>query len=165
MRNGKSAGEPAADRGSAILSTFPLSNPVAVELPGEHQRRVVIFARLAALSIGVIHLDALGGAKRLWVFWTPWMRNVQVRSVEALLREEPFVLGADLNTWHGLDERAVRSFKKRPSATPIAAERHGLGLRVLDYLFFGAGGDKRAHYRQLDQRYGSDHRPLLGWLE
>jgi hypothetical protein len=165
MRNGATSGEPAADRGSAILSTFPLSNPVAVELPGERQRRVVVFAKMAALSIGVIHLDALGGAKRLWIFWTPWMRNVQARSMEALLQEEPLVLGADLNTWHGPDERAVRFLENLPRATPASTERHGLGLRVLDYLFIRAGQQRRAHYRQLDQLYGSDHRPLIGWLE
>ena len=41
----------------------------------------------------------------------------------------------------------------------------GLGLRVLDYLFFRAGPTQRAHYRQLEQTYGSDHRPLVGWVE
>ncbi len=165
MRNGKSSTDPAADRGSAILSTFPLSEPVAVELPGERQRRVVIFAKLAAVSVGVIHLDALGSARRLWGFWTPWMRDVQVRALAALLGDGPLVLGADLNTWHGIDERAVHFLAKLPRATPVSLERHGLGLRVLDYLFFRAGEHRRAHYRQLSQRYGSDHRPLVGWIE
>ncbi len=119
MRNGNSPENPPSDRGNAILSTLPLSDPVAVELPGERQRRVAIMATVApssgagsttAVSVGVIHLDALGAPRRLWVFWTPWMRELQVKSLEAALPlpEGAVVLGADLNTWHGKDELAVR---------------------------------------------------------
>ena len=51
MRNGGSPDDPAEDRGNAILSTLPLSEPVAVELPGERQRRVVIIAKAASISV------------------------------------------------------------------------------------------------------------------
>jgi endonuclease/exonuclease/phosphatase family metal-dependent hydrolase len=164
MRNGQSR-DAATDRGSAILSTLPLSEPIAVELPGERQRRVAIFAKAGAVSVGVIHLDALGGPRRLWGLWTPWMRTVQVDAMTAVLPDGPLVLGADLNTWHGIDERAVRLLRHMPDATPAVAEQQGLGLRVLDYLFFRAGAARRAHYRQLSQSYGSDHKPLIGWIE
>ena len=165
MRNGRSAADPATDRGSAILSTMPLSEPTAIELPGERQRRVVILSKAGPISVGVIHLDALGAANRLWMFWTPWMRARQIRSIGALLPDGPLVLGADLNTWHGIDEPAVRLLEKLPESTPVTADRQGLGLRVLDYFFFRAGTTRRAHYRQLDRYYGSDHRPLIGWIE
>ncbi len=165
MRNGASAGDPAEDRGSAILSTLPLSEPMAIELPGERQRRVVIIARAASVSLAVLHLDALGGGRRLRIFWTPWMRDVQVRSTAGLLPEGPLVIGADLNTWHGRDELAARFLGGLFRATPLSIDRHGLGLRVLDYMFFRAGPDRRAYYRQVEHRYGSDHRPLVGWVE
>jgi hypothetical protein len=174
MRNGNSAENPASDRGSAILSTLPLSQPIAVELPGERQRRVAIIATIALpstsgvrtpVSVGVIHLDALGAAKRLWVFWTPWMREQQVKALDALLPEGSLVLGADLNTWHGTDEPAVRLLNRRFQETPTQLERAGLGLRVLDYLFLRAGDHRTARYEQLSQSYGSDHRPLIGWFE
>ena len=165
MRNGRIATDPAADRGNAILSTLPLSEPIAVELPGERQRRVAIFAKAGTTSVGVLHLDALGAPARLWVFWTPWMRARQVQSVSSILPQGPLVLGADLNTWHGIDERAVRILDAMPGATPAMPVRHGMGLRVLDYLFFRAGADRRARYQQLNQTYGSDHRPLIGWIE
>jgi hypothetical protein len=174
MRNGNSAEHPPSDRGSAILSTLPLSEPVALELPGERQRRVAIIATIALpstgggrvpLSVGVIHLDALGAAKRLWVFWTPWMREQQVKALETMLPQGTLVLGADLNTWHGTDEPAVRLLNRRFRETPTQLERPGPGLRVLDYLFLSAGDHRTARYEQLSQSYGSDHRPLIGWFE
>jgi hypothetical protein len=165
MRNGASAGDPAEDRGSALLSTLPLSEPVAVELPGERQRRVVIIARAASVSVAVLHLDALGGGRRLRIFWTPWLRDVQVRSTAPMLPDGPLVIAADLNTWHGRDELAARFLRGVFRATPLSIDRQGLGLRVLDYMFFRAGADRRAYYRQLENRYGSDHRPLVGWVK
>jgi endonuclease/exonuclease/phosphatase family metal-dependent hydrolase len=165
MRNGKSADDPQEDRGNAILSTLPLMDPVAVELPGERQRRVVIVARAAPVSVGTVHLDALGGGKRLWLFWTPWMRDVQIRSVASQLPDGPLVLGGDLNTWHGRHELVVRFLNGVARETSVTASRQGLGLRVLDYLFFRVGPNRRARYRHLANRYGSDHGPLVGWIE
>jgi hypothetical protein len=143
MRNGASADVPAEDRGNAILSTLPLTEPVAVELPGERQR----------------------GVNRLRVFWTPWMRDRQVRSAASSLPEGALVVGADLNTWHGRDELSARFLAGMFRDTPLTIDREGFGLRVLDYMFFRGGTGRRAHYRQLENRYGSDHRPLVGWIE
>lgn len=165
MRNGASPDSPAEDRGNAILSTLPLSEPTAVELPGDRQRRVGIIAKAGPVSVAVIHLDALGGWRRLRVFWTPWMRDRQATSAAAPLPSGPLVVGADLNTWHGHDEPAARLLEKMFRATPLTVEREGLGLRVLDYMFFRTDGDRRAHYRQLENRYGSDHKPLVGWVQ
>jgi endonuclease/exonuclease/phosphatase family metal-dependent hydrolase len=164
MRNGTSA-DPAEDRGSAILSTIPLSAVVAAELPGERQRRVVVIAKAGPISVAVIHLDALGGGRRLRLLWTPWMRDVQIRSTASVLPDGPLVVGADLNTWHGRDELAARFLNEKFRETPLSLERHGLGLRVLDYMFFRGGPGQRGRYRQVDNRYGSDHRPLIGWIE
>jgi hypothetical protein len=165
MRNGRSVDDPRQDRGNAILSTLPLSAPVAVELPGERQRRVAILAKVSSISVGTIHLDALGSAKRLFVFWTPWLRDVQIHSLAPQLPDGPLVLGADLNSWHGRDELAVRFLNGLTRETPVSIDRHGLGLLALDHLFFRAGRGLRAYYRQLARTYGSDHRPLVGWVE
>lgn len=165
MRNGRSVSDPASDRGSAILSTLPLADPVAIELPGERQRRVFVLAKAAGVSVGVLHLDALGGPGRSWMFWTPWMRQVQARSLAPWLGDRPLVLGADLNTWHGKHEQAAKFFGDLPDATPTSIDRRGLEIRVLDYLFFRTGADRQARYRQVASRYGSDHHPLVGWVE
>lgn len=164
MRNG-GAHDPSEDRGNAIVSTLPLSAPMALELPGERQRRVVITAQIGTFSVAVVHLDALGSARRLRLFWTPWMRDVQVRSMISALPSGPLVVGADLNTWHGHGELAARALRDVFRDTPLTIDRHGLGLRVLDYMFFRAAPGRRAHYRQVANRYGSDHRPLVGWIE
>ena len=125
MRNGASADGPAEDRGNAILSTLPLSEPIAVELPGERQRRVMVNARAGPVSVAVIHLDANGGLKRLRVFWTPWMRDRQVKSAAPLLPDGPLVVGADLNTWHGRDELAARFLGQLFRETPHSIDRRG----------------------------------------
>ena len=164
MRNGD-GDDPAEDRGSAILSTIPLSDPIAVELPGERQRRVVVMAKVSSVWVAAVHLDALGGARRLRVFWTPWMRDRQMRAAASVLPNGPLVVGADLNTWHGRDEPAARFLRDLFRRTPLSIDRGGLRLRVLDYLFFRAAAGQRAHYHQADRRYGSDHRPLIGWVE
>jgi endonuclease/exonuclease/phosphatase family metal-dependent hydrolase len=165
MRNGSSANEPHEDRGSAILSTLPLSDPVAIELPGERQRRVAIVAKTGPVSVAVVHLDPLGSAKRLRLFWTPWMRELQARTIASALPAGPLVVGADLNTWHGRDEPAARTLAKFFRSTPLSIERRGLGLRVLDYMFLRGDAGVRAHYREIANRYGSDHRPLVGWFQ
>ena len=165
MRNGSSARDPAEDRGNAILSTLPLSDPTFVELPGERQRRVVVTARVGSFTAGVIHLDAFGSAARLRAFWTTWMRDRQVRSLRHVLPQGPLVLGADLNTWHGRDEHAVRSLRELFDGTRVSIDRHGVGLRVLDYLFVRPSDSRTVRYREVANTYGSDHRPLVGWIQ
>ena len=75
MRNGDDA--PFEDRGNAILSTFPLEELVAVELPFTRQRRVAIGAGIQgrtrdgrpwSVQVASVHLDTLAGASRLWIF-------------------------------------------------------------------------------------------------
>ena len=165
MRNGKSADDPPEDRGNAILSTLPLSDPIAVELPGERQRRVVIIAKAASVSVAVIHLDASGGWKRLRVFWTPWMRDVQVSPTAAPLPEVRWSLVPISTPGMAATSCAARFLGQLSETTPLSVDRQGLGLRVLDYMFFRAGAGRRARYRQLENRYGSDHRPLVGWVD
>lgn len=176
MRNGAVSSRYAAtDRGNAILSTLPLSLPKAIELPGERQRRVAIMAGVAVkigehdtdLRIGVAHLDTMGRRRTLWLFGAANLRAEQTDSlVSALPTHGPIILGADLNSWLGTSEPAPKTLARLFPDTPVGERTETfLGGLVLDYMFFRPPVGWRAHFDRVPSKYGSDHYPLVGWLE
>jgi endonuclease/exonuclease/phosphatase family metal-dependent hydrolase len=174
MRNG-TAGPPssASDRGNAILSTMPLLDPLAIELPGERQRRVAVTARVnitidgavVPFSIGSAHLDALASRRSLWVFGAAAARLRQAASLAGALSDGPTILGADLNTWMGPHEPAVRRLRAAfPSTPDEPARRTFRGGLTLDYLFFRLPPGVHPYVTRAASRYGSDHFPLIALL-
>lgn len=175
MRNGRLSSERrvATDRGNAILSTVPLSSPAAIDLPSDRQRRVAVSAQILVnttlgetpISVGTVHLNALSAARTLWLFGAVRSRAHQARSLIGALPEGPMILGADLNTWVGPDETAVRllfhSFPSTPAGSPSSMF---LGGFLLDYLFFRLPEGWHARVTRAPEKYGSDHYPLIGWL-
>jgi endonuclease/exonuclease/phosphatase family metal-dependent hydrolase len=170
MRNGADRAE---DRGSAILSTEPLFEAMALELPFERQRRVAIGAFIHVttnrgvepLRLMNVHLDPVSGSSSLWLFRNP--RRRQAAAVLAALGSAPLaagtVLGGDFNTIQsGASEPAYR--EARAWSTSLAAEdargTHRMGR--LDYLFFRLPSAWVAHSERADRRYGSDHFPVVG---
>ena len=171
MRNGPELLE---DRGNAIVSTEPLHDPVALELPFERQRRVAIGASVRvrtragveALNVLDVHLEPLSSPSSLWIFRNP--RRRQVAAVLDLLRQPRFtngagtVLGGDFNTIQGGVEEAAY-LQARAWSTSLRDEdrrsTHYMGR--LDYLFFRLAQHGAATTR-LEQRFGSDHYPVLG---
>jgi len=174
MRNGTAGpGSSASDRGNAILSTVPLLDPVAIELPGARQRRVAVTARVnitidgavVPFSIGSAHLDTLAGRRSLWVFGAAAARSRQATSLARVLAEGPMILGADLNTWMGRHEPAVRRLRAAFPSTPDATARRTFrGGLTLDYLFFRLPSGLHSHVNRAPSRYGSDHFPLIAFL-
>ena len=174
MRNGAAgSGSTASDRGNAILSTVPLLDPVAIELPGERQRRVAVTARVnvrihgavVPFSMGSAHLDTLAGPRSLWVFGAVGARSRQAASLARALADGPTILGADLNTWMGLHEPAVQRLRAAFPSTPAepAGKTFRGGLK-LDYLFFRLPSGVLAQVKRAASRYGSDHFPLIASL-
>jgi endonuclease/exonuclease/phosphatase family metal-dependent hydrolase len=171
MRNGRLfAPDAQQDRGNAILSTVPLRDVRAIELPFGRQRRVVVTAAVDALNIprlhvATVHLDPSGN------------RAAEARalapSLRGLANDGPLVVGGDLNTWLGRREEAFKTI----DAT-LPEEECGRGktntwprrLHVplgwwrgrLDYLFSNlpAHGIERT-CRTLDRQFGSDHNPIV----
>jgi endonuclease/exonuclease/phosphatase family metal-dependent hydrolase len=174
MRNGSDVDE---DRGNAILSTEPLSDAVAFDLPFARQRRVAIGAAIevmrptgrSTLRLVDIHLEPLSSPQTLWLLRNP--RGRQVRGVLSALAELDdeanwswggTVLGGDFNTIQsGAKESAYA--QARAWSTGLAAEdpRNTHMMGRLDYLFFRLP-DADATVRRIDRRFGSDHYPLLG---
>ena len=172
MRNGAGRGGAREDRGNAILSTLPLSDLRVIELPFEKQRRVAVAATVdiesatgPAWRLRVIsaHLDNRATRRRLFVF-APQARTRQARGLlEALPADEPAVLGGDFNTWLGGGEGTIRQLTRRFPDTPEAAGAT-MGFVRVDHLFFRLPNGWRAESRVVDDPFGSDHRPVLGWV-
>jgi endonuclease/exonuclease/phosphatase family metal-dependent hydrolase len=179
MRNGPVDGARAEDRGNAVLSTLPLSSPEALELPRESQRRVALATTLSArasdgaawsLRLADAHLDTRSPATRFWASLGAG-RLRQARAVAAALPTDvPVVLAGDLNTWSFTAlEDALPALRSLFPQTPPPLDTHtfstGWGFsRTLDHFFFRLPASWTARYTRLDDRYGSDHYPLLAWV-
>jgi endonuclease/exonuclease/phosphatase family metal-dependent hydrolase len=178
MRNGALNGDTGGeDRGNAIVSTLPLHEVMALELPVVRQRRVAVAAvvrgRTSAgtaweLQVASAHLENRGG---------PDLAGVQGRAAQAewLVQSLPparaAVLGADLNTWVSGDrESAARLLMPYYPATPVAHPpgpthvSHLILRGRLDYLFARVQGGRMTSYERVPALYGSDHYPLLAWI-
>ena len=175
MRNGADILE---DRGNAIVSTEPLVDPLAMELPLERQRRVAIGASVVVRAHGRteplrfvnVHLEPLSSPATLWIFRNP--RRRQVAAVLELLRSPKFevprssagtVLGGDFNTIQGGPEEDAYAFARAWSHSLVNEDRrstHYMGR--IDYLFFRLDSGWRASTTRIDDKFGSDHHPVLG---
>ncbi len=175
MRSGRVQRWPyAEDRGVAIVSTRPLLEPVAVELPAGIQRRVSLIARVdvgaaAPIRIASAHLDNGSFAHPLGSLGP--VREREARGLAAALpRRGALLLGGDLNTWfRGPHEAAYRILHRalpRPTVPDDhwTAQRLGIG-RKLDYLLFRpSDGWRLLSEPRTAASYGSDHRVVYAWL-
>jgi endonuclease/exonuclease/phosphatase family metal-dependent hydrolase len=147
------------DRGSAILSTEPLSDVTAIELPMLKQRRIVVMATVQPrgddarpVRVMATHLDTLGP------------RGKQAKALAAYIATLPetpdIVMGGDLNSLWGMRDTTVSTLR-----TVMNMEACGTGATHLlgrfDYIFSTFGEGPRRHCETLNEKYSSDHRPLL----
>jgi endonuclease/exonuclease/phosphatase family metal-dependent hydrolase len=173
MRNGE-PGITAEDRGNAILSTLPLSDLTAIELPLERQRRVALGVTItvtppgggAAMPLRLVcthftnmvlhHLFVLSESGRLR----------QARSLAKVLPADgPLIVGGDFNAWFGYRDAA---FKEMARVVPPAAaddRRATFGPMRLDHVLARLPQGWRASVKRADSRYGSDHYPLIAVIE
>ena len=176
MRNGALQ----SDRGNAILSTLPLEDAEAIELPLVLQRRVAVSAKIRvggrSLRVASAHLDPRGPPGHRWLGAAG--RALQAQHLLTFLRDDAVILGADLNLGRGRYERAWRvlraagfTFGVPPSSPAWRHTFHALPRLVLDYLLVRntSGVVERAQVHRLDEHpqdrgplvFGSDHHPLL----
>lgn len=175
MRNGPELRE---DRGNAIISTEPLLDPIALELPLARQRRVALGAAInVTTDEGVkrlefidAHLEPLSSPGTLWVFQNP--RALQVRAILDLLDHDRYtdrsltagtIVGGDFNTVRsGADEPAIGLMRQWSSGFDREDRRNTHMMGRLDYVFPQLPDGWIAGTRRIDDRFGSDHHPVLG---
>jgi len=172
MRNG-GPGDSDEDRGNAILSSLPLEELAAIELPFERQRRVALAATITGktskgrpwqLRVVSAHLDNLAGPGRAWIVGGEYARLRQARAlVEHVGPDDAVILGGDFNTWFGFQELTYSALARVFPDTRVEDRRATFaGLLRLDHLFFRLPDGWTAAFRRADARYGSDHYPLVG---
>ena len=170
MRNGAPGGR-REDRGNAILSSVPLEDLVAIELPFEHQRRVALAAHVRGqttrgtpwrLQLATVHLDNIVGARHGWI-GGEYGRTRQARGLrEALAGSEPLLLAGDFNTWFGFRDQAYRETARAFPQTRMKDRRRTFrGLLRLDHVFYRLAAGWTATVRRAESNYGSDHHPLI----
>jgi endonuclease/exonuclease/phosphatase family metal-dependent hydrolase len=171
MRNGSAASvTEREDRGNAILSTEPLIDVRAIELPFGKQRRVAVSALIPpreggrAQSIRVVsaHFDTNGD------------RVSQAAALSerlASMADVPLVVGGDLNSRNGQEDDAFLALASRfPLASCGTGRTNRWPLRLdvlfpigrLDFMFAAMETDDIVRSCEtLPHAYDSDHLPLL----
>jgi endonuclease/exonuclease/phosphatase family metal-dependent hydrolase len=173
MRNGAPSSSD-EDRGNAILTNLPLTELAAIELPFERQRRVAIAATAtgrtttgARWQVRFVnaHLDNLAGPKRAWIA-AEYARTRQARGLTGILGgDAPTVLAGDFNTWFGYADRAYVETALAFPETRVSDTRATFhGLLRLDHVFFRLPPGWHGEFHRADERFGSDHYPLVGKL-
>jgi endonuclease/exonuclease/phosphatase family metal-dependent hydrolase len=174
MRSGKGRNPSglSEDRGNAMLSTLPLSSLVMVELPFGGARRVAQLARVTgrtrlgrawSLQVGNLHFDVgpIGPSALSAI------RARQARAIAQIADSTgAVVVGGDLNAFSL--RGTAESVKILQRAFPQTVQGDALptrGPQRLDFLFFRLpGGFETRPYRTLPFDFGSDHRPVMGWV-
>ena len=122
------------------------------------------------LRVASAHLDHFSRFARLYASGGSGRRR-QAEALREAIRGRPAVLGADLNTWGSrymeTALEALREVFPQPDTldSRITATRRFLPDKRMDYMLFSLADPCRGDYARLDDRFGSDHYPLLGWVE
>ena len=173
-----------SDRGNAILSSLPLEQAQAIELPLVLQRRVAVSARVSLAGAGIrvvsAHLDPRGPPGHRWLGVSG--RALQTRHLLSTVTDDTVLLGADLNLGRGRYEQAWRLLGEAgftfgvPAALPRWRHTyHALPRLVLDYVLIRdrLGTVRQGRIHRLDEHprdrgprvFGSDHHPLLARID
>ena len=151
--------------GNAILSTRPLTGIMAIELPRERRIRKALTARIEVEghTMFAVSTHFENRAKGVGLVKSGQARERQAVALLQTVPEGTGFLGGDLNTWMGDGEPALRALRGRFSDTPPErlSSTFWAGL-VLDHLFFDLPDTWKVALHVIPNRYGSDHRPVVG---
>jgi endonuclease/exonuclease/phosphatase family metal-dependent hydrolase len=169
MRNGAATDlKEREDRGNAILSTEPIVDVRAIELPFGKQRRVAVTAmvtprgQVPPMRVVSTHFDTNGD------------RVAQAAALGDRLisfTDVPLFVGGDLNSKRGVHDQAVRALASRIPMAPCGTGRTNRWPLRLDLLFpigrldFMFASSDVVGCETLTDAHDSDHLPLLMTLQ
>lgn len=162
------------DKGNAILSSLPLSDFVAIEIPFEAGRKVAVGASVRTpgsrrVRLVSVHLDVGSTLVRTLMSGNQTRERQAAGLIEALeLHEEndahaiSTLVGGDFNTWSSRETALKRMRIAFPDSPPWDGDPTR-GPFPTDHLFFrsGTGSDAAlvtGSYGRLARSYYSDHR-------
>jgi endonuclease/exonuclease/phosphatase family metal-dependent hydrolase len=170
------------DRGVAILSTLPLSDPWFIELPYEAARRVALGATVGdaagrTLRLVNVHFTSTPAPARvlttgngsrlrqgLAVADAVQQREVAGLEADAAGTVPSTLLAGDFNTWSDAETTLLRLREVFPDSPP-ALIQPTRGDFPTDHILFRAGsGDAvmidDSTYARVEERFYSDHHPI-----
>jgi endonuclease/exonuclease/phosphatase family metal-dependent hydrolase len=171
MRNGPGISESdREDRGNAILSTEPLSDARAIELPFGKQRRVALAATITPRGSAIPPLRVIVSH-----FDTSTDRVAQAEALGRRITElggMPVVLGGDFNSRKGLEDPSVQAIGRRLPMEPCGTGKTSRWPLRLDVLAFFVGrldfilstlgsANLKRECQTMADPWGSDHLPLV----
>ena len=168
------------EKGNAILSSLPISDPAVVELPFEGARRVSAVATVTAPtgdSFRVASVHFLSSARPWRVLTTGNASRLREASgllealdhIEAETGALPTIAAGDLNTW-SMRETALLHLRDHFEDSPDPLDEPTRGSFPTDHILFRSGPSSLAEipsesYRRIDDTYNSDHHPVIAALE
>ncbi len=184
MRNGPDETQgKREDRGNAILSTLPLSDFVAIDLPFEGSRRVAVAATVRSgdgdrLRLANLHFSVSSSLFRIFVSGNSTRLREALGLVETLRMLEESrgevesiatTAAGDVNTYSA-QETALRALWKSFPESPAWDGKPTRGTFPTDHVFFRNGPMSRIElvdgsYRRIDGSYFSDHQARVIWLK
>jgi len=175
-RNGPDEpGQVPEDKGNAILSTLPLADLAAIELPFEAGRKVAVVATIPGPSgerirVVSVHLDVASTLTRTVISGNATRLRqalglaVALESMDSLAT----VVGGDFNTWSANESALKRLAIHFPDSPPWDG-RPTRGPFPPDHILYRTVQGSRIDlvedsYRRFESTYGSDHAGRIVWL-
>jgi len=175
-RNGPTEpGRRPEDKGNAVLSTLPLTDLAAIELPFEASRKVAVVATVRGpggerIRVTSVHLDLASTLARTLISGNTTRLRQAMGFAEALESTESSstIVGGDFNTWSA-SEATLRRLALRFPDSPPWDGRPTRGPFPTDHILFRTVQGSRIElvedsYRRLEDTYGSDHAGRIVWL-
>jgi endonuclease/exonuclease/phosphatase family metal-dependent hydrolase len=153
--------------GNAIVSTRPLVEPHAIDLPRVRQPRAAIATRISIAGTDLFLLNAHLENRVTWLRGGLLADIARGRQADAILRAippGPAIAGGDFNTWLGPTEPAWKKLAARFPDTREPMQPTFHDRLILDHLFVDVPVGWTVTQMVAREAYHSDHHPVVALL-